>query len=134
MDLNLGSILILVAIGIFAGMLSGFVGVGGGMVIVPALIYFLGLTQFQAQGTSLAIMLPPIGILAVMNYYRTDNVNFTYAAIIAATFIIGGYLGSKLALKLPENKVKLIFGLIMLYAAIRMIWKALQSILSEHGA
>lgn len=122
--MNLGTILILVAIGIAAGILSGFVGVGGGMVIVPALIYFLGLTQFQAQGTSLAMMIPPIGILAVMNYWKADSVNLDYAIVIAITFVIGGYIGSKLALRLPEAKVKLIFGLIMFYASIRMIWSA----------
>ena len=71
-------ILILVAIGITAGILSGFVGVGGGVVIVPCLIYFLGMTQFQAQGTSLTLMLPPIGILAFMNYYKAGNVDLKY--------------------------------------------------------
>lgn len=116
-------ILILVAIGLTAGILSGFVGVGGGIVIVPCLIYFLGLTQFQAQGTSLALMLPPIGILAFMNYYKAGNVDVPYAIVISIAFIIGGYLGSKWALKLPEAKVKLIFGIIMLYAATRMIYK-----------
>lgn len=114
-------ICILVAIGITAGILSGFVGVGGGIVIVPCLIYFLGMTQFQAQGTSLTLMLPPIGILAFMNYYKSGNVDVKYALVIAIAFIIGGYLGSKWALKLPEAKVKLIFGIIMLYTAIRMI-------------
>ncbi len=122
--MNVGTILILVAIGLLAGMLSGFVGVGGGMVIVPALIYFLGLTQFQAQGTSLALMLLPIGILAVWNYWKADSVNVPYALVIAITFVIGGYLGSKMALRLPEAKVKMIFGLIMFYASIRMIWAA----------
>lgn len=124
--------MILVAIGILAGMLSGFVGVGGGMIIVPALIYFLGLTQFQAQGTSLAIMLPPIGILAFINYHKAGNVELSYAMIIALTFIIGGYIGSKLALRLPEHKVKLIFGIIMLYASVRMIWKAWTA-MQTHG-
>jgi hypothetical protein len=126
--MNMGTILILISIGILAGMLSGFVGVGGGMVIVPALIYFLGLTQFQAQGTSLALMIPPIGILAVMNYWKADNVNVHYAIIIGITFIIGGYLGSKLVLKLPEAKVKLIFGIIMFYASVRMMWSAYQKL------
>jgi len=126
--MNMGTILILISIGILAGMLSGFVGVGGGMVIVPALIYFLGLTQFQAQGTSLALMIPPIGILAVMNYWKADSVNVHYAIIIGITFILGGYLGSKLALKLPEAKVKLIFGIVMFYASIRMMWSAYQKL------
>ena len=119
------------AIGLLAGILSGFVGVGGGVVVVPALIYFMGLTQFQAQGTSLAMMIPPIGILAVWNYYKADNLNVNYALILAITFVIGGFIGSKLSLKLPENKVKLIFGFLMLYVALRMIWTSWQSMRTQ---
>jgi len=126
--MNLGTVLILISIGLLAGMLSGFVGVGGGVIIVPGLIYFLGLSQFEAQGTSLALMLLPIGILAVMNYWKAGSVNIPYALIIALTFVAGGYLGSKMALKLPEAKVKLIFGVIMLYVSIRMIWTAWQKL------
>lgn len=133
MEITVGTVLILVAIGVLAGMLSGFIGVGGGIIIVPGLVYFLGLTQFQAQGTSLALMLPPIGILAFYNYYKAGNVNLVYAAIIAVTFIIGGYFGSKISLRLSPNKVKLAFGVLMLYVSIRMIWKALSQMLSSHG-
>lgn len=115
-------ILILVAIGLAAGMLSGFVGIGGGVVIVPALLYFMGMNQLQAQGTSIAIMLPPVGIMAFYNYYKADNINITYAAIIAATFIIGGYFGSKFALKMNPNIVRFVFGLFMLYVAVRLLW------------
>lgn len=129
--MNPGTLMILVCIGILAGILSGFVGVGGGIIVVPALIYFLGLTQFQAQGTSLAMMIPPIGILAVWNYYKADNLNVNFAIVLAVSFVIGGYLGSKMSLKMPENRVKLIFGLIMLYVAIRMIWSAWQSIRTQ---
>jgi uncharacterized protein len=129
--MEINTLLILVGIGICAGILSGFVGVGGGMIIVPALIYFLGFSQFQAQGTSLAIMIPPIGILAVMNYYKAGNVNINFALVIAITFIVGGFIGSKLALRLPENKVKLIFGILMLYASVRMIWKAWGNLASD---
>jgi len=133
MQLDTGTILILVGIGILAGILSGFIGIGGGLLIVPALIYFLGLSQFQAQGTSLAIMLPPVGILAFFNYYKSGNVNITYALIIAVTFIIGGYFGSKFALKMSPVKVKFIFGLIMLYAAVRMLWSSGGTLLNNHG-
>lgn len=111
-------------IGLFAGILSGFVGVGGGIVVVPALIYFMGYDQLQAQGMSLTLMLPPVGIMAFYNYYQKghiDKVSITYASIMALLFVAGGYLGSKLALKIPVNIVKLIFGLIMLYVSIRMI-------------
>ncbi len=124
--MNIGTILILVAIGVLAGMLGGFVGVGGGLIVVPALIYFLGLNQIDAQGTSLAMMLPPIGVLAVWNYHKTGNVNFTYAMIIAISFIVGGFFGSKIALKIPVNTVKLIFGILMLYTSIRMIYSGIK--------
>jgi hypothetical protein len=114
-------------------MLSGFIGVGGGLIIVPALVYFLGLSQLQAQGTSLAIMLPPVGIMAVMNYYKSGNINLTYGLIIALTFIIGGYLGSKIALRISPVKVKFFFGIILLYSAVRMIWTSSTTLLSEHA-
>lgn len=122
--MSLGTIIILVLIGISAGMLSGFIGVGGGILIVPALVYFLGLTQHQAQGTSLLLMLPPIGIMAVYNYYKfgqLDQKLMMYAAVIVVAFVVGGYFGSKISLKLSPDLVKFIFGFIMLYAAIRMI-------------
>lgn len=111
-------------IGLFAGIMSGFVGIGGGIIIVPALVFILGFSQFQAQGISLTLMLPPIGVLAFYNYYQKghiDKVSLTYGAIMAVLFIAGGFIGSKLALKIPENVVKLIFGVIMLYVAIKMI-------------
>lgn len=120
--MDYGQLLVLVGIGLAAGILSGFIGIGGGVVIVPALVYFLGLSQFQAQGTSLAIMLPPVGIMALMNYYKSGNVNVNYAIVIAITFIIGGYFGSKVALKMNPNVVRFIFGLLMLYVAGRLIW------------
>lgn len=116
-----GTILILLAIGLCAGVLSGFIGVGGGIVIVPALVYFLGLTQIQAQGTSLAMMLPPIGILAAYNYYQADAMNWKYAAILAIAFVIGGFFGSRLSLKMDETLVKFIFGIIMLVVAVKFI-------------
>lgn len=122
--MEISTLLILMGIGLFAGILSGFVGVGGGIVVVPALIYFMGYNQFQAQGMSLTLMLPPVGIMAFYNYYQKghiDKVSITYASIMALLFVAGGYLGSKLALKIPVNIVKLIFGLIMLYVSIRMI-------------
>jgi len=114
--------LILVVIGLAAGILSGFVGIGGGLLIVPALIFFLGMSQFEAQGTSLAMMLPPIGILAVLNYHKTGNLNWTYAIILAAVFIVGGYIGSKISLSLSPQIVRRIFGVLMLIAAFKLIF------------
>ncbi|HLV52478.1 MAG TPA: sulfite exporter TauE/SafE family protein [Cryomorphaceae bacterium] len=120
MDFN--TLLILIAIGLLAGLLSGFIGVGGGIIIVPALVYLLGLSQHGAQGTSLVLMLPPIGILAAYNYYRAGEVDIPYAIVIGLAFIVGGYFGSKISLKLSPHVVKFVFGLLMLYVSIRMIW------------
>ncbi|MFN5418479.1 MAG: sulfite exporter TauE/SafE family protein [Flavobacteriia bacterium] len=115
------TIIILVLIGISAGVLSGFVGIGGGIVIVPALVYFLGFSQHEAQGTSLFVLVLPVVFLAMMNYWKTDNVNWKFGLVIASTFIIGGFVGSKLALKLSPGMVKLIFGLIMAYVSFKLV-------------
>lgn len=115
-------LLILCAIGLVAGMLSGMIGIGGGVVIVPALVYFLGLTQLEAQGTSVALMLPPIGILAAMNYYKSGNLDWKYAVVIALTFVIGGYFGSKISLSLPQTTLKRIFGGVLMFVAVKMIF------------
>lgn len=118
------TILLLLAIGLLAGVVSGFVGIGGGLIIVPALVYFLSMDQHAAQGTSLAMMLPPIGVLAVMSYAQEGALNWRYALILAATFVIGAYFGSKWTLRLSPAVVKMVFSVVMLYAAIRMFLKA----------
>lgn len=92
------------------------------MIIVPALVFFLGYSQHMAQGTSLALMLPPIGILAVYNYQKTGNTNIKAALIIAAAFVIGAYLGSRFSLALDERIVKKIFGVVMILAAIKLLF------------
>lgn len=121
--MSFSTLLILVIIGLLAGVLSGMVGVGGGIIIVPALVYFLGMSQHGAQGTSLALMLPPIGILAAMNYYKEGNLNLKFAIVIAAAFIIGGYFGSKISISyISEDVMKKVFGFVMLFAAIKMIF------------
>lgn len=129
--MTLYTVLILLTIGLLAGVLSGFVGVGGGVIIVPALIYFMGFSQHHAQGTSLFILLLPTGVLAVYNYSKTGNINWTYGLVIALAFLIGGYFGSKISLKLPEGKVKLVFGILMAYVAIRFIMSGYKSISNE---
>ena len=115
------TILILLTIGLFAGILSGMVGVGGGIIIVPALVYFLSLSQHEAQGTSLAVLLLPVGIMAVYNYYKEGYVDVKMTLIIASTFIIGGFIGSKIAISLDQNMVKKIFGGFLLLVAMKMI-------------
>ncbi len=119
--MSVSTFIILIIIGLLAGILSGLVGVGGGILMIPLLIIFLGLTQHQAQGTALFAMLPPIGILAAINYYKEGFVKWEYAIVIAFTFVIGGYLGSKLSLSLPPQMVRRIFGVIMLLGAIKLI-------------
>lgn len=122
--MEISTIIYLCLIGLFAGILSGFIGIGGGILIVPGLVFLLGLSQHQAQGVSLLLMLPPIGILAVMNYYKGLNMDRTfliYAGIMAVLFIIGGYFGSKLSLKMSPERVKFFFGIVMLIISIKMI-------------
>lgn len=118
------TIVTLLLIGMCAGCLSGFIGIGGGLLIVPALMYFLGMSQMGAQGTSLALMLPPIGALAVMNYWKAGELDIRAAGIMVIAFVLGGWLGSRFALSLNPMKVRLAFGVLMLYAAVRMIISA----------
>jgi len=114
-------VIIILLIGLAAGILSGLVGVGGGLIIVPALIFFLGFTQHQAQGTSLGLLLLPVGILAVINYYNKGNVDIRVVAIMSLAFLLGGWLGSKLALRLPEDVVKKIFAVFLFYTAFKLL-------------
>lgn len=121
--MNIGIILILLAIGMAAGIFGGMVGLGGGVIMIPAMVYFLGLSIQAAQGTSLAVMLPPVGLMAVLNYYKAGQLNFKYAAIIAIAFFVGGYFGSKIALSISPEKMKKIFAVALMMIAINMIIK-----------
>lgn len=123
------TIFILIAIGLIAGVFGGIFGVGGAVIMIPALVYFLSVDQHTAQGTSLAVMLPPIGLFAAYNYYKAGQVNIWYAVIIAATFMIGGYFGSMIALKLPENLMKKIFGIFLILIALKLIFSKQQGVL-----
>jgi uncharacterized protein len=125
------TILILLGIGLMAGILSGFVGIGGGIVIVPALMLTLGLTQHQAQGTSLFVLMMPVVFLAVVNYWKAGNVNWKFGLIIAIAFVIGGYVGSKLSLRLSPAVVKLVFGILMAYLSFRLILSGYNSLSNE---
>lgn len=116
-------ILSLVFIGLLAGFLSGILGVGGGVVMVPLLVLLVGFTQYEAQGTSLAVLAVPVTALAAYTYYAEGNVNLKYAAIIAVTFIIGGILGSKLAVTIDQRMLKKIFAVIMLAVSIKMFFE-----------
>ena len=120
--MTITTILILIVIGLLAGILSRIVGIAGGVLMIPMRIFFLGLSQHAAQGTSLAVMLPPIGILAAMNYYKAGFVEWKFALIIATTFIIGGYFGAKFAVSVSPTVLKKIFGAVFLVADIKMIF------------
>ncbi len=122
MKMSIETFLILVIIGLFSGAFSGLVGIGGGVIIIPALVLFLGLSQHEAQGTSLAILLPPIGLMAAYQYYKSGNVNLIYAIVIAITFFIGGYFGAKFAVKMPQDILKKVFGIFLLLLAIKTLW------------
>lgn len=113
-------ILILLFIGLLAGVISGLLGIGGGIIIIPALVYLLGYSQHNAQGTSLGLLLPPIGILAVLNYHKAGFVNIKAAAIMCITFIIGSYITSKIAVELPETIIKKMFAVFLLFYAARL--------------
>ena len=118
------TLLILLAVGVAAGFLSGLVGIGGGIIIVPVLVYFLGFTQHQAQGTVLFMFLLPIGILGIMNYHKAGHVDYKTAFIMATTFVFGSYFGSRLAISLDQKMIKQIFGAIMILLGAKMLfWK-----------
>ena len=120
--MDTATIALLIIIGVLAGILSGFVGVGGGIIIVPALVWLLGFSQHQAQGTSLAVLLLPVGIFAVMNYHRAGALDWKVALVICAGFVAGSSFGSKWALMIPVDTVKKVFGVFMIIAAIKLIF------------
>jgi uncharacterized protein len=116
------TLLLIVLIGLAAGILSGLVGVGGGIIIVPALIFFLGFGMHQAMGTSLGILLLPAGILGVLNYYRKGYVDVKVVVILFIGFLIGNYVGSKISLGLSETVLKKIFAVVLVLIAGRMLF------------
>src|SRR4030042_3156588 len=112
--MSIHGIVILIIIGLWAGLIAGALGVGGAIIIVPALVFFFQMPQHMAQGTSLAILLFPVGLLAFLNYYKHGYVNFRVAVIVMLAFIVGGYFGSLVSVNLPEKPLKIFFGALML--------------------
>jgi len=115
-------IVILVLIGLSAGVLSGMFGIGGGLLMVPAMVYFLDMSQREAQGTSLGLMLLPVGILAAWGYHKAGNMNIKFGLVIAATFVVGGYFGQKIAHLINEEMLKKVFAVVMILAALKMLF------------
>jgi len=120
--MTVSQIIMLVLVGLSAGLLGGTLGVGGGIIVIPALVFLFGFNQHDAQGTSLAFMLPPITILATWNYWKQGHVKWQYALTLSLTFLIGAYLGSILAVDIPDKILKKFFGVLLLFLAIKMIF------------
>ena len=117
-------IMLYIALGLIAGVASGFLGIGGGIILVPVLGLLFGLTQHQAQGTTLALMIPPIGLLAALKYYQAGNVNLKIAAFICLGFFFGGYVGATFVHHVPDTLLRRVFGFVMLFVSLRLIfWK-----------
>ncbi len=112
-----------IVIGVFAGIISGLIGIGGGIVIIPCLVYIFGFSQHLAQGTTLAMMIPPIGLLAALAYYKQGYVNLPVAGLMCLGFILGGYLGAKFAIGFSDAILRKIFGACLLVIAGYMIIK-----------
>jgi uncharacterized membrane protein YfcA len=116
------TIISLIVVGLLAGILSGLVGLGGGVIIVPALVFLLGFSQHQATGTSLGILLLPAGIFAVMNYYKKGFIDIKVVLLIFVGFLLGGWVGSKISLSINETTLKKIFAIALLLIAGKVLF------------
>lgn len=110
-----------IILGVVAGVFGGMFGIGGGVILIPVLVYLFGLTQHQAQGTTLAIMVPPIGLLAALRYYYSGNVKLGMAGFICLGFFVGGLVGANFVQNLPDPLLKRLFGIFLLSVSIKMI-------------
>lgn len=115
----------LLLIGLFAGLMAGLFGVGGGLIIVPALIYVAGFSAQKATGTSLAVLLPPVGLAAVIEYYKNGNIDFRAAFLVAIALFLGAWAGAYLANSLDHVKMKLLFGGFVVLVGLYTIFEAL---------
>lgn len=120
--MSVQTIALLIVVGLVAGMLSGLVGLGGGVIIVPALVYLIGFSQHQATGTSLGILLLPAGIFAVMNYYKKGYIDVKVVVILFVGFLVGGWLGSKMSVSMPETTLKKVFAVALLLIAGKVLF------------
>lgn len=120
--MDIPTVLKLALIGLMTGAFGGILGLGGGVILIPSLIFIMGFTQHQAIGTSLAVMLPPIGLFAAFNFYKAGQVNLKFALILAIAFMIGSYFTSKIAINIPENIIRKIFSIFLIAVAIKMFF------------
>jgi hypothetical protein len=119
--ITLKQLILLIITGLIAGFVSGMLGVGGAIIIVPFLVFLLGMQQHEAQGTSLLVLVLPVGIFALINYAKSGYVNYKFALILVIMFVIGSYFGSKLAISLPAKALQKIFALLLLGVAIKIL-------------
>ena len=120
--MNAATIIGLLVLGLIAGVMSSLVGIGGGVIIVPALVFLFAMSQKMAQGTSLVMLLPPVGLLGVINYYKAGYVDFKIAGVLIVAFIIGSYFGSKLVMNLEDTTIKRIFGVFLAAMAVKYVF------------
>lgn len=126
----MANIILFIILGLVAGAFSGLVGIGGATIIIPALVLLSGLSQHAAQGTTLATMVPPIGLLAAWTYYKAGYVDLKIAGLICIGFFIGGLFGAELATQISGQILRKIFGVFLLIVSLRMIfpWKVIEFI------
>ena len=120
--MSITHLIILIVIGIISGLLAGVFGIGGAIIVIPALVFILGLSQHDAQGTSLAFMLPPVGILATWNYWKAGHVDWKIAVVLSLTFVVGAYFGSQFSINISDKMLRRVFGVLMLVMAVKMIF------------
>jgi hypothetical protein len=113
--------LILLAIGLVAGVFAGMFGIGGGLIIVPALLFLVKLKELEAIGTSLAALIPPVGLLGAAEYYRNGFINIRYAGLVALGLFLGAYFGARIVISLPPELIRRIYGIFLLVIAARML-------------
>ena len=116
------NILLFLLLGLAAGIFSGLIGIGGAIIIIPSLVLLFGLSQHTAQGTTLALMVPPIGLLAAWVYYRQGFVDLKIAGLICLGFFVGGLLGAKFAVAIPDQLLRKVFGVVLLAASLKMMF------------
>jgi len=121
LHITVPSALALMAVGLLVGLVSGLIGIGGGVLLVPVLVFYFGRSQHEAQGTTLALMVPPVGLLAACEYYHKGDVNLTIAALICAGFFVGGLIGARLATRLSSRLLGKVFGVSMILIALKML-------------
>ncbi len=116
------NLLFYILLGLVAGTFSGLIGIGGAIIIIPCLVLLFGLSQHTAQGTTLALMVPPIGLLAAWTYYKHGFVDLKIAGLICLGFFAGGLIGAKFAAEIPDEILRKIFGVVLLLASLKMIF------------